>query len=139
MDLALAILCSGVAAFLIGNTVLAWMRGSVRHGHAILLRAEEPALFWIVVVSGLAAACACAMAVWVFTTTGSFPRTPLIMLAFLVSLGAVWFRDLRRGIVTIGTVAFARTEEPREFWLLLGLKVCFLLFASSPFVLEAFI
>lgn len=139
MDLAFSILLSGLALFLIGNTVLACARGSIRHGRVILLLTEEPVFFWIVVASGVAMACACVLPIWVFMTTGSLPRTPLIMLGFLLGMAAVWLRDLQRGVATIGAVTFARAEEPREFWLLLSLKIGFLLLACAPFVLGTFI
>lgn len=49
----------------------------------------------------------------------------------LIGFGAHWLSELRQGSAKIGTVSFARSDEAREYWLLIGLKTLFLLALGS--------
>lgn len=84
----------------------------------------------------LLAALACAAVAWSAWTVAPADLEPSVADAampavLLIGFGAHWLSELRQGSAKIGTVSFARSDEAREYWLLIGLKTLFLLALGS--------
>lgn len=106
-------------------------RGSIARGSIEVSRAADTSAFWGHIALSLLAAFACAGVAW-----SAWSGTPadlessvgdaLMPAVLLIGFGAHWLSELRRGSAKIGTVSFARSDEAREYWLLIGLKTVFL-------------
>jgi hypothetical protein len=117
-DALLLLILVGAAALSAYQLAGALRRGELRLGETRIVRGDQPADFWIevlllaavvILMGGMAAAM-----VW----TDAEPNSAPLVLLFSVGFARWWVRHLVDGHAVVGTVRFARHEEPREFWVL---------------------
>ncbi len=88
-------------------------------GQAVRRRSEEPVEFWGQLAFALGGAVAMFVTLAWRWGTGEFPEIPLIQIVVAVWFSILFGRQIAKGRMSVGTVSFAREEEPREFWLIL--------------------
>jgi hypothetical protein len=140
MTLLVLAICAGASAFIIWRVTADLRRGSIERGWMDVSRAADPPAFWGHITLSLLAAFACAGVAWSAWMAAPGDLEPSVVDAampavLLIGFGAHWLSELRQGSAKIGTVSFARSDEAREYWLLVALKTVLLLaFAWRVFI-----
>jgi hypothetical protein len=131
----LTLLLAPIAGFLFFEFWRGLRHGRIGWGQAARLRSEEPLPFWGQMAYAFVSALALTVSLVWHWQYGELPEVPLVQICIASWFSVLIIRALARGRVSVGSVSFARAEEPREFWLLAIGGLLFVTLLWSPLLL----